>query len=934
MIFKIKTFIFFRIMDKIILKKILFIILCFVFFNSKLFSQNPGGVGTNIQLWLKANFNIITSGVNVTQWNNNAAGGIITNFVQFTPSSFPLQNAPTFTDNPINFNPYIRFNGVNQSLFSNVGFNGNQLFNANDNTIFQIIKHYGTNGVWLKWETSSGGASRVGYENNGSFLRCDFPNSISPLGINNLSVISIANKHNLVTTTTDNTNNALRFQGKNDAFRIISSLGGFNPGINLQKMSIGNNLSFNYPSMIDISEIIIYNRKLTIPEINKVETYLAIKYGFTLDQTTPQNYTSASGLTVWDATLNLGYNSDITGISREDASAQNQKQSRNNNLLDLVTISTASINVSNTANTINFSNDNSFLIWGHNNLAVIFSNVNVPLAFGNRLQRVWKAQQSNLSQNVTIAFEQSLLPIGTPTANIRLLIDDDGNFVDAKAISGATLNAGRLEFLNQNFDSNTKMFFTLAVCSTITPVISYTNLCAGQSLSLTASPSYTIPTSSYNWSGPNAFAGSGSSVTIGSASILNQGIYSLTLAVNTCTMPAVTQSVTITNFSISVTSATVCPGATATLIANGATNYTWTPAFTLSSPNGSVVTGSPVSTTSYTVIGLANGCFASQISTITILNNPIISVASESMCIGQSASLTANGAISYTWAPPTALSLTTGSVVIGTPSATSSYSVFGESIDGCISFNTTTITVINQPSLSATSPTICFGETATLSAFGANSYTWSPTFGLNTTSGSIVTCTTYSNSVYSVIGNLAGCLDTITTSVIVNPLPNAIINSSSSSFIYTPGEDLTLLASGGNSYLWSNGSTNSTIQINQTEQTKYCVIVTDTNLCVNQSCVLVDLKTESTLYIPNAFTPNEDKLNDLFLVLGTNIIEYQIFIFNRWGELLYQSNDITKGWDGMRNGESVANGIYIYSIKAKGIDDKKYKIIGNINLMK
>jgi gliding motility-associated-like protein len=161
-------------------------------------------------------------------------------------------------------------------------------------------------------------------------------------------------------------------------------------------------------------------------------------------------------------------------------------------------------------------------------------------------------------------------------------------------------------------------------------------------------------------------------------------------------------------------------------------------------------------------------------------------------------------------------------------------------------------------------------------------------------------------------------------------LPTVIINSSSNSFIYTPGEDFTLLGSGGVSYVWSNGSTDSNLIVYQTEQTQYCLEVTDANSCVNQTCVTVDLKTESTLYIPNSFTPNNDKINDVFFVMGTNITEFQILIFNSWGELLYESTDITKGWDGTYNGEYVSNGMYVYSLKAKGIDGKTYKEIGKI----
>ncbi|MFT4756986.1 MAG: gliding motility-associated-like protein [Vicingaceae bacterium] len=77
-----------------------------------------------------------------------------------------------------------------------------------------------------------------------------------------------------------------------------------------------------------------------------------------------------------------------------------------------------------------------------------------------------------------------------------------------------------------------------------------------------------------------------------------------------------------------------------------------------------------------------------------------------------------------------------------------------------------------------------------------------------------------------------------------------------------------------------------------------------------------ELLNPSTSYFPNAFTPDQDGSNDKFGAVGINVEKYELKIFNRWGELLFESNNITHKWDGTHNGTAVAVGVYVYTFFA------------------
>jgi len=95
----------------------------------------------------------------------------------------------------------------------------------------------------------------------------------------------------------------------------------------------------------------------------------------------------------------------------------------------------------------------------------------------------------------------------------------------------------------------------------------------------------------------------------------------------------------------------------------------------------------------------------------------------------------------------------------------------------------------------------------------------------------------------------------------------------------------------------------------------------------------VEINPPLSVYIPNAFTPDGDGLNDLFIPVGKGITEYTLQIFDRWGELIFQSSDFNKGWDGTYKSEPVPMGSYVYKISAKGNGSRVIEKNGSVTVV-
>ena len=138
--------------------------------------------------------------------------------------------------------------------------------------------------------------------------------------------------------------------------------------------------------------------------MQRIESYLALKYGITLDQTTQRDYLAGDGSKMWDATVNGAFKYNIAGLGRDDCQSLHQKQSKSVNTDQFITFATgSSIKTDNASNTSGIVADKSFLVWADNNAA---ANTAVAVAGTNvsdRMTRVWRVDKTNWTdQNITI----------------------------------------------------------------------------------------------------------------------------------------------------------------------------------------------------------------------------------------------------------------------------------------------------------------------------------------------------------------------------------------------------------------------------------------------------------------------------------------------------------------------------------------------------
>lgn len=256
----------------------------------------------------------------------------------------------------------------------------------------------------------------------------------------------------------------------------------------------------------------------------------------------------------------------------------------------------------------------------------------------------------------------------------------------------------------------------------------------------------------------------------------------------------------------------VCAGNTATLSGGGATTYTWLPGSIV----GTSVIVSPQQNTTYTVTGETGNCIGTN--TVALNVNPMpsltVSASNFSLCLGESATLTASGALNYTWQPGGS---NAASIVVS-PTLPIAYTVIGENNFGCTASVQQPVIVYPIPTLNISSPnpTICPGASVTLVAFGANTYSWNTGANTNTISVSPV-----STTVYTVVGTFTNtqCSSskTIEVSVFVSSL--AIIAPTAVCI----GSSATLQASGAGSYSWSTGAFGNSIVVSPTVASGYTI---------------------------------------------------------------------------------------------------------------
>lgn len=202
-------------------------------------------------------------------------------------------------------------------------------------------------------------------------------------------------------------------------------------------------------------------------------------------------------------------------------------------------------------------------------------------------------------------------------------------------------------------------------------------------------------------------------------------------------------------------------------------------------------------------------------------------------------------------------------------------------------------------------PKICKGDTILISA--TSNITPSQMDWNNGEQSSAIQVSPYMNTVYSVICSTEYCIDS--SSILVEVYDVPIVNLGFNDYICN-NERVILDASYSNStYLWSNNSTSSTLEVY--EPGIYWVEVQN-GICSSNDTI--KFKPCSTIWVPNVFTPNNDGINDTFYPIITEIEDIQIYIYNRWGNKIFHSADFTTGWDGKYCGSELPGGNYYWLI--------------------
>lgn len=354
------------------------------------------------------------------------------------------------------------------------------------------------------------------------------------------------------------------------------------------------------------------------------------------------------------------------------------------------------------------------------------------------------------------------------------------------------------------------------------------SICAGQVFTLTPSGALTY----------TFLTGSNTVAPVSSASYSVIGSNS----VGCISLPAVS-NVTVYSLPILTVIATpttmmICNLDPITFTASGASTYTWNGIST-----GLSFSATPSASGIYTLIGTdANGCANVATVPFTVNPLPVVTVVSTNtfLCLGQNATLTASGGLTYLWSVPT---VTTATVAVS-PSVTSNYSVTAISAFGCTKTETIAIQVNTLVVTASSNTVLCNGSSVTLSLSAANSYTWMPG---NMSTGSINITPSVTTTYTYDAADAAQCHHLGFVTVSVNPTPTVTINSNT---LICNGESVTLTAMGASSYSWTSpsGTTGAVIVLTPSSTASYSVVGTDVNGCtaIGVSEVSVNLCTGIT----------------------------------------------------------------------------------------
>ncbi len=309
-------------------------------------------------------------------------------------------------------------------------------------------------------------------------------------------------------------------------------------------------------------------------------------------------------------------------------------------------------------------------------------------------------------------------------------------------------------------------------------------VCATKTLNLTGNGG-----NSYAWVGPNGFTSLQQNPSINNVTTLGSGMYTLVTTVGNCSA-AVTASITINALPtpIAANTGSVCETKSLTLTANGGTSYSWTgPNNFTSNQQNPVINATALSQSGVYVVVVTdvNGCVNNAQTTVLINPNPNVIASGGIYCVGNSASVTANGGSVYNWSGPNGFTSNLQSPQLGNATflLAGNYVVMVTAANTCTSINSASVGVVQlvQPTISNNGP-ICINQQLSFTSSGGYIYSWvgPNNFVSNQANPSILADDmSYAGTYMLTVADNNGCSNSVSTQVVINPLPTGELVSSS-----------------------------------------------------------------------------------------------------------------------------------------------------------
>ncbi|MBL7698627.1 MAG: gliding motility-associated C-terminal domain-containing protein [Chitinophagaceae bacterium] len=394
----------------------------------------------------------------------------------------------------------------------------------------------------------------------------------------------------------------------------------------------------------------------------------------------------------------------------------------------------------------------------------------------------------------------------------------------------------------------------------------------------------------------------------------------------------------------------VCPPDNLQLRASGNGTFLWTSTGQLSNRNISNPFVSPLQTTTYYVDLEDDGCFNRDSVTVRVVDHVTLSLGDDmKACEGDPVEIKSKtDATRFLWTPANTLNSATVRDPIATPVGATTYQLTAF-ISNCSATESITVTPIPYPVANAgPDTTICFNTHAQLhGTTDGSTFMWTPEFSLQRASTLDPVSVPQSSTTYVLYAfDTKGCDKPGTDTVMVKVQPEIIAFAGNDTSVVV-NQPLQMKASGGVIYEWipSIGLTSNDVADPIAQYAfspaegyyTYKVRISNETGCIDSAQVRVAIfNTGPEIYVPNAFTPNNDGNNDYFKVVAPGISKINLFrVYNRWGQLVFDAPPTHSfGWDGSYNGKPLGSDTFVWMVQAVDYLGRKILKRGTVTLIR